>query len=136
MRTMDEILVDTKNAKNFEEAFDFAVEALGLLHNVIGDISIERLREICDAEKTKKCVTIPFEVGTRFWSTEILKTDICEIEVVAFTVDPNMENPIWSVFASACNEACSYEFILSDIGETVFTTEEKAKEMWNKNEIK
>lgn len=78
-------------------------------------------------------ITLPFHTGTRFWATDLLRDDICEIEVTGFFLDENYKDGIWEVSADACGgwSAC-YGFETSDIGKTVFWNKEDAQKAFNK----
>lgn len=98
-------------------------------HNCIGP-------ESCgDYRTTDKSLTItlPFHTGTHFWVTNLLSGTVCEIEVIGFFVDENLDNVVWSVMASACGVwSAAYEFDMSDIGKTVFWNEEDALKAFKK----
>lgn len=80
-------------------------------------------------------ITLPFHTGTHFWVTNLLSGTVCEIEVIGFFVDENLDNVVWSVMASACGGwSAAYEFETSDIGKAVFWNEEDALKAFKKEE--
>jgi hypothetical protein len=69
MRTVDEIKTDIKLCSRDE--FPELLAELWLA--LTGDIDIDRLVEICEAEKDGRLVVLPCKVGTPVWSTMFRK---------------------------------------------------------------
>ena len=143
MRTIEEIqaerklLNDTYYAKKLKpdspkacEAWEELVESdnellLELFQTITNEIPIDRLREICQAEREGRVVVLPVKAASeayRIYNTVGGKTGICKGQISSYHLcienefyfsDPNRVHSIW--------------VNLSNFGKTVFLTKEEAE---------
>lgn len=86
---------------------------------------ISKLAAYEDAEEQRRLAVLPFPIGTQIWSAEPFKDrkPRCA-EVTVFEVDENGAYGFWCGFDP---EPMSAEFLVEDIGKTVFFSREKAE---------
>ena len=63
MRTIDEIKADLRKCYSGKSTADRAKMQSELLCALLDDISLDRLTEICNAERDGRCVVLPKKIG-------------------------------------------------------------------------
>ena len=138
MRTISEVIEDYKDCQRCEGKSclgmvsncskpDSIVQVESeLLRTLIAEISLDRLEEICTAEKDGRCVVLPCKVGDTVWAYSEFGN-----QVVPYTVELIVISDLTIQFDcnwysySECME--DTEFELSDFGKIVFPTSEEAE---------
>lgn len=93
MRIIDEIKADLAKPCDYtdkcELTAEFILAVTADLHN-----NLDRLEEICTAERDGRCVVLPCKVGTRVWFVDNGKIDN---GVVKWFDTGHPDNPRWTV---------------------------------------
>jgi hypothetical protein len=129
MRTIEEILKDIDKYYNEpQKRCEFADEFVDELRDVF---TIDRLQEICNAERDGRCVILPCKVGDTVYH------DSGGFGILDYVVEGYAWNETGIIFQAASDSfgvddiwECldEIEFYESDIGKTVFLTREEAKQ--------
>ena len=92
--------------------------------SALGRIPVERIEEICDAERDGRLVVLPCKVGDTVWMpciNSVLETKVTEAHVSEFSIG-------FSTFNVNKHGIPNYHsFCAEDIGKTVFLTRAEAE---------
>jgi len=130
MRTVEEIKKDIENYKinkRPNDGSEIEVYALQkeLCHTLIGKIPLDRLEEICNAEREGRCVVMPCKVGDKIYTLSYKGID--KKTVVQLNIQFTDRIKHYSVITHNHRQAClCYEN--KDFGKTVFLTREAAEQ--------
>lgn len=150
MRTVEEIKKDIENYKinkRPNDGSEIEVYALQkeLCHTLIGKIPLDRLEEICNAEREGRCVVMPCKVGDKVYI--ITKVSAKEAKIMGIPESdqsmrrrkkyPNTYNH-WrpQYFPFTVKETVMKKTYFKNIGKTVFPTREEAEKALKEREQK
>ena len=126
MRTIDEIKAELYEAKRLGKTALAGAIAYKLLSLIRRDISLDRLTEICNAERGGRLVVLPCKVGDTVYvvmaGKEIVKMQVGNIYPYGFIVKGQLCN---AYLVTHCTYICATFY---DIGKTVFLTREQAEQ--------
>ena len=130
MRTVEEIKKDIENYKinkRPNDGSEIEVYALQkeLCHTLIGKISLDRLEEICNAERKGRCVTLPCNVGDTVYL--IVHGYVEETKVRTFFFGHPSYNRGEPDSRYEMIRCTNFDLPMKDFGKTVFLTREDAE---------
>lgn len=91
---------------------------------ITADITLDRLTEICEAERDGRCVVSPCKVGDIIYKPVFGPKNITEWEVTSIVITGN--GKYYNIKNSKTIDIC-ISFLDCDIGETVFLAKEEAE---------
>lgn len=138
MRTIDNIEAEYNKVKNMlpegTTNTDLCELELELRQALIRDIPLDRLQEICEAEKDGRCVVLPCKVGDMLYTNFsmqgwYLKSKNRQYTVKVVFVGINDSKEMGYGFMNVKYEKdFMFPVNFSDIGKTVFLTREEAEQ--------
>lgn len=122
MRTIEEIKADMQKPCDYTDNCELTAE---LILALASDIPLDRLEEICNAEREGRCVVLPCKVGDKIYTLSYKGID--KKTVVQLNIQFTDRIKHYSVITHNHRQAClCYEN--KDFGKTVFLTREAAEQ--------
>ncbi len=129
MRTIEEIKADMQKPCDYTDNCELTAE---LILALASDIPLDRLEEICNAEREGRCAIVPCKVGDTVYI--IRNKEVCAAVVNSVTARYHKNvlmaylNATYIIHQFKCNYEIDANFAASSFGKTIFLTREEAEQ--------